>query len=418
MNKGLLKKSNYSQDEMLGERVREVLYFSGFAFIFFGYFLQSTILPEVFNIVSAAATPIKFFGAFVVFLSLFLKKNYKISFLALGALFLLVSVLVRHYSTVNLVYVMILIIGANGINFNGIARLYVLLEIICISITILLCLQGIIPNLTYFRYSSMRQAFGFIYPTDFAAHLTFLYVTSSYLRGSKFKLIDALFGIGIAIFQFRTCEARLDSSLVLLSVVLFYLLAKHHNLNTGLNTWINKVFANALYFLIPFLFALTFLLPKLYMTGSSLAAWLDGLLSGRIYLVAEGMQRYPFTLFGQQVITNGYGGLAGQNAIRSIYGYFMLDSSFAITGITYGIIMSAIVLFIFWNSIRKAKQARDIFLLISILIISIHCFVAQFYFDPSYNIFLLLCFSRISFETVLRQNFDNNRSVYTEAQAV
>lgn len=414
MNNGLVKENKNSQREFSMTGIRDALYLTGFSFIFIGYFLQSTMFPEIVNIVSVAVSPIKILGTALVLASLFVKKNYRVSFLLLSAAFLITAILVRHYSTVNLIYVIVLQLGASDIKFDSIVRLYVRLETVCILLTILFCLAGIIPNLTYFRYNSIRQAFGFIYPTDFAAHLTFLYAANSYIRGTKFKWIDVLLGLGIAIFQFSACDARLDSSLVLMAVLLFYFLSRYQRLNKKPVVWLSRFFANALYFLVPFLFGLTFFLPKLYVAGNHLTIWLDGLLSGRIHLVAEGMQKYPFTLFGQQVITNGYGGLAGQTANRNIYGYFILDSSYAITAITYGLVLSGIMLFIFWNSIRKAKLENELFLLACILIVSIHCFVAQFYFDPSYNVFLMICFSRVVQRYPLKRQNTNQEIGYME----
>ncbi|MGV0120082.1 hypothetical protein [Lacticaseibacillus paracasei] len=375
---------------------RIAFYLSGLSLILVGFFLESTLLPQVLSAFLAFVTPLKVSGSALVLISLLLKRKYSSLYIFASAFFLVTAIIVKQNSSTNLLFVMLLIIGAESIDFDQICKIYLFLDLLLTILTIFLCFQGIIPNLTYNRDGILRQSLGFIYPTDFAAHLTYMYLAFCYLRRHHYRWFDATIGILLAFFQERVCNARLDMSLVLLSVLLF-LLASKSLTSKNLRFWnvITSSFSKALFIALPLAYIFTFLLSKWYLSGNNIVDQINSFLSNRVSLVAEGMQRYPITMFGQVVESSGLGGLLGQSLDRNLYGYFMLDSSYAICVINFGLVMTGVSLFIFWKIIRNASRG-NLHLLIIIAILIIHFFVAQFMLNPSYNVFLLACFSEVA----------------------
>lgn len=51
---------------------------------------------------------------------------------------------------------------------------------------------GIVGNMVSFREEKVRNSFGFIYATDFAAHIFYLVLMYFYLRSGKFNLIEIM----------------------------------------------------------------------------------------------------------------------------------------------------------------------------------------------------------------------------------
>ena len=52
--------------------------------------------------------------------------------------------------------------------------------------------MGLLENMVSFREEKVRNSFGFIYATDFAAHIFYLVLMYFYLRSGKFNLIEIM----------------------------------------------------------------------------------------------------------------------------------------------------------------------------------------------------------------------------------
>ena len=83
---------------------------------------------------------------------------------------------------------------------------------------------GWIENLVYRPPGrNLRMAFGFTYPTRFAAHIYYLILWYWYLRDEKFTYVETVIPVCAGIFLWIFCEARLSSiSLVLLALAMAY----------------------------------------------------------------------------------------------------------------------------------------------------------------------------------------------------
>ena len=75
----------------------------------------------------------------------------------------------------------------------------------------LLSLLKVVPNLQYSRGAVIRNSFGFIYPTDFAAHCFYLYVAISYLLKDRYIGLRSLSGVLLALFIIKFCDARMNA---------------------------------------------------------------------------------------------------------------------------------------------------------------------------------------------------------------
>ena len=89
---------------------------------------------------------------------------------------------------------LLLLPGAGQINFRKMIKVDVLISTVLTAATILYSLAGIIDNLAWsMGNGKARMAFGFIYSTDFAAHIFFLMLGWWYLRDKKVNWKDTVF---------------------------------------------------------------------------------------------------------------------------------------------------------------------------------------------------------------------------------
>ena len=79
-----------------------------------------------------------------------------------------------------LVYSLLMVLLVNA-DRKVILKTYVGVAGTIVLTVFLLSLLKVVPNLQYSRGAVIRNSFGFIYPTDFAAHCFYLYVAISYL---------------------------------------------------------------------------------------------------------------------------------------------------------------------------------------------------------------------------------------------
>ena len=91
----------------------------------------------------------------------------------------------------------------------------------------LLSLLKVVPNLQYSRGAVIRNSFGFIYPTDFAAHCFYLYVAISYLLKDRYIGLRSLSGVLLALFIIKFCDARMNAISLLVRCLALSLLLFH-----------------------------------------------------------------------------------------------------------------------------------------------------------------------------------------------
>ena len=101
----------------------------------------------------------------------------------------------------------LLIVGAKGVSFDRIARVFLVTVGAVVGISLVLSLTGMVTNLEYIRYVSdpsapggsfgvKRYAFGTTYPTTFSEFVFFLSAAWLYLRRRTAKIFDV---IGLAV---------------------------------------------------------------------------------------------------------------------------------------------------------------------------------------------------------------------------
>ena len=199
---------------------------------------------------------------------------------------------------------MVILIGARGVSFRKILKTYFIVSASVVGLAFAASMLGVIANLQYTLGSrGIRNSFGIIYPTDFAAHLFFLMVIFFYLRGERVKGWQYMICLVTAVLVYVFCNTRLDVSCMILAVVLY--MGINRGKRSGRNIkekyrpagFIKKY---AMYSM-PAAALFMSVLTLLFKAGGTFWQRLDEIMSNRLSLGQMGLREYGIKLFGQQV---------------------------------------------------------------------------------------------------------------------
>lgn len=287
--------------------------------------------------------------------------------------------------------ILLLIIGAKNINLKSIVSVYFTVTFVLLIITICSALTGHIENLVYFQEGRRsRMALGIGYPTDFAAYIFYDTIAYIYIRGKKIKYFElaVLFVVGIGVYWIT--DARLNSICIIIAVCIFtYLkIREDHGKRIGKNYEINKVWSFLLALAPVICGAFMIICSIVYSSGSRITDLLDRILNYRLYQGNKAIDIFGFTLWGQYIPMQGYGGTTDMPKH-----YFFLDSSYINIVMQYGLLVFGLVLFVWIIISFRARKEKNWILLWIVAVISVQCMIEHHMLEIAYNPFILAAFA-------------------------
>lgn len=310
-------------------------------------------------------------------------KKY-MSALAIG--FCTFMVYLKNGETDILVYVL-LILGAKGISFRKIIRLYFSICVSILLFTMVSSQVGLVENHVWdLPYRNIRIAFGFIYPTDFASHILFLCFCWWYLRGMTLSYLEAWVIVCLGAFVYIFCEARFSAAMLLVlgAIMMHYCYKKRQCKKYRMPLSLTKVLE-----IIPLLCAVCIhVCSILYNSSNRLFAWANDLLSGRLLLAKRAIDIYGFNLWGAYIPMIGNG---GKSSVPEKY--FYIDSSYIRFSLCYGLVFLGLFLILFWMAENCIKQKKEWVLMWILALAAVHGLFEQHLFELEFFPFLLVIFS-------------------------
>lgn len=378
--------NKYSRNSLIMINIRDTLYLSSFAIYFSYLFLRTTmfyiVIPNQIHLLVAICS------TGLIIIKVLGYDAYTIRQLVIIILFIAIVALVWVNSGyTNLIMLALLILGAKNISFKKIVRVHLTLGLLLLIITILSSLVGIIPNLVYQQDDRIRNSFGAIYPTDFAAHVFYLVLSYCYIKGKNLRLFDYTLFLILAILLLYFCDARLDSISIILTVLAMLLLSFKKNRP------IRRIINFLLSYSVPICATFFIILTIIYSPNNENLIKLNSLLSNRLSLGKYGIEEYGFSLFGKYIEMSGWGGLNGFN--KKISTYFFIDSSFLKITLTYGIIFTLFICVMYVSFCKDRIKNNDILLPTLIALASLNSMIAHHFIDLAYNPFLFIFLSKI-----------------------
>ncbi len=350
---------------------------------------QEEFLPARFFVRNFLLEPQYILLAIVVLRHLFSKKYDWREILAAIAIGRCAFYAYEQIQYVEWLTMLMLMLGAYGSSFRKVVKIHFLTRLVIFIGVVVATQIGLIDNLVY-QVRTERMAFGFVYPTEFAAYSLFLILWYWYLRGEKWTYVECflpLFGsIFVKVFSDARASCYLMAALFVVMIYHVWQCKRAEQMETKYQ--MNRVFSYVLAGSMLLCAILIMAFSVLYTPENAMLVKLDGFLSSRLSLSKKGMDIFGFTLWGTWIRLLGNGGYLNGNRV-----YFFIDSVFMQFAIQYGAIMMSIVLALFWwVGVKARKQKQWIFLWLAAFI-AVHGIVEPNAFKVAYNPMIFAAFA-------------------------
>lgn len=290
------------------------------------------------------------------------------------------------------VFFYMFIVGARKVDFRKVAMIAFVIGALTTIIVTALSPLGLYTSIVidWTELPRKRYAFGFIYPTDYAAHICFLCLLFFWLRKGEMKWFDILLYAGCAGFIYYFCIAKVDTACILM-IVAFGLLFKFDKCRSILMKF-KLVFILA----IPVIAAFMILLTACFDQNNSFYQFIHThfeTVYSRLYTGKASLDEYGTNLFGSWILEMGLGGSAEHVAIDE---YTFIDVSYLRMIIKHGLLAFAFIITWYPYMISRRLRRGDLVTAAVWLIIAINSAIAHHFIDFSYNVFILMLFADLT----------------------
>lgn len=322
----------------------------------------------------------------------------------------------HSYSYAFIYELAVLLFLAHGMEFRKILTVHLAVSLAVTLVTVILALSGRIENLTYYQKAHnyrARMAFGFLYPTDFCAHLFFMTLSYVWLRLRKIRWGEIVAIAVLGIFTWVCCDARTTTLLFALLVLrLGIMKLRAHMASSGKSAdhaacgsrtmraarrsaerrsgttffscfreWIDWLAVLSA----PVFAVMMILMSRFYSESSRFLRFMNRVLNNRFYCGHIGFERYNVRLWAQNVEMHGAGG-----TVKHSTEYFFLDCSYVNILLRLGLVVLAAMLTILVISANRERKTGDHMKLFLLFLIIVACVSEHHLIEIQANPFLLL----------------------------
>lgn len=307
----------------------------------------------------------------------------------------LVTIVTLMSSANYLVTTVLLVMAAREIQFRKIIKVYLWVVGSILLVAFIAAMLGIIDNITFVTDDGLRQSFGVVYTTDFAAHIFYLCCAYLDLIAKRFRLLNllpVLIGLWVIYYYTHTITNIIGMLVLLLTYVCYIYrrqLKQFRLIRLGLR---------GNFLALPLCAVIITWLTAIFNYQNNLLRILNDALSTRLALGYNGLLAYGVKLFGQSRIPiNGWGGERSEVFTDGIGNltYFYLDSSFINMLISYGLILTLVIIIGITVFLYLRTRQKDYLLPIMFVAISICSAFDQHFLEVTYNVFLLALFAKL-----------------------
>lgn len=350
------------------QNIGKTLYFIGLLF------LQASHTCANIVFLSGYLPIIKLLGILVLICYFVINLKYKkLNKSKLSLLFLVaISGLMSYYLTTDttIIELVLVVIASIGLDFNKIIEKDFKVKLL-ILILVVSCyhLGYTSSSFTVFRNGELRNSFGFYHPNIFGLYIMILFLEYIYLK--KIKNIKLILITIILAFSINSSTNSRSAVFGIIGATL--LLCCDGITKKILSTKIISFILKNLYII---LLILSVGLTLLYINNNEIAIWINEVLSERLFLQAEFLEKYKVSFFGNAIdytktLDNGY--------IRYL--------------LNYGIFATILFTVISYSNIKKSIDNKNIYMTTYMLIFLIYMMSEQSVFYIYFNVFLLYTFA-------------------------
>lgn len=287
--------------------------------------------------------------------------------------FIIVGGVVSYFITNDImIFEILLMVAASiGLKFNEVIKNDFKSKIIIFTLIVSSYLLGYTStNFTIFRNGELRNAFGFYHPNTFGMYAMIIFLEYIYIMRPKNIGLILSASLLVAFINFSSNARSAVYSIV--SVVVLVLLRRY--LNKSIQ---NRAIAFILRNLYIFLLAISICVTILYINKNDLALWLNELMTGRISLQAEYMNRYNVGLFGNKIDFTK-----------------TLDNGYLKCLLNYGILVIGLYAWMNYSIVKKALKNNNFIIVMYMVVLQIYTMSESSMLYIYFNIFLLYAFTK------------------------
>lgn len=391
----------------------ELLFYIGFIPFLWVLFWRTSDFPQIGQLETLSML---FFGVCVA-LKMLLFDAWKLWEILLFVLCVGVAGLSYYKSTfLRPLVIVIAIYGARGLDGRKILKVWLVMSVMNIILTLSAAGLGLIRNFKMewddkWALTDTKNSLGFIYSTDCAARFFFTSLVYFYLRGEKLRWFEYLIFTAMALILFRYTGGRIDSGCILITAGLFGIVNLGKKMMRGRTgfmtradrflTAAKKVIAFGAMISLPAAAVVTLLLCRIY-RPSGILQKLNEWMSTRLEIGHQTFEDNPITLFGTFIKMYGNGDGENYHYIEGA-SYNFIDISYQNVLMLYGLVFFLLLLGLFiWLAWRRRC---DTYLMLCIIMIAANCMIAHHLTELAYIPFTMLVFARDDKNVITTEEF-------------
>lgn len=320
----------------------------------------------------------------LILFKLFTQDRYSLQRLLLNfSLGILLTATIFFHRDYGILDLTAILLGAHGVPLKKSVAVFFYTVLFLTAFLMLLSLTGAIENfVTHTDDGNARYSFGAAYPTDFAATVFYLQLSAGYLFRKKYPLIKLLFWVGVSVFLYFFCHARLDCILIIAFALVMYL-------NACLPAFFRRDgVQRTMLVLVPALCLGSVLLHMLYSPNDPFTEKLNELLSGRLYYGNRALFDHGFSFFGADIPLQG-NGFTTEVKDESL-GYYFVDCGFLLIALKYGLVLLVVISAAFLSAMRTESVRSQATLSVIILFLALTSTVDHHLLEIGFDPFLLI----------------------------
>lgn len=345
---------------------------------------------EIFRIISFLSLTVN------LVLSINRFKGSEILILVFFLLVVIVTGILSEYiSLLYLTYA--LVVGAKGLDFRSIMKVWLGLAFAISFISIAGSSVGIIEDKIYHKpvdslesmglSSSISHCAGYLWTTGCAIHISMICLIYWIMKKGKMRLADYLVLICAFWFTYDYNKARQASAVILLIILASFYVWYYQSLHKDPNRFLLGLFLVC----IPLFAGLSLYATIAYDKTDLFWVGANILLSSRLALGNEGIEKYGISWFGQPVEMVG--------ADVRIEDYNYIDSSYVQAYVLWGIVLSTFLIAAYQIISYRAYKKRDFVMLFSVFVVGLSSITSQYLFQIYYCPLLVALFSNYGIST-------------------
>ena len=362
----------------------EVMVLVGFVLYYLSQFKYTTMFQFPFTMIKI----VKYSGLLLIALKviIFDRKKYSMKQYLLIFVVMVLLIITAIFSTYRIfLEYLLVILGFRNINYKKVLYCFMITCSISLLITMFCSKVGIVENVIRHRSNgTIRESFGIVFPTDFAAYFFYLFSVYICLNDSP-KPLKIFILLEIAILVYSVTNARLDFICMVIVSAVYWGLPK---VSTKiLDSLFSKLVLKNMFLICGIVIVI---LTFFYSPNIKILQKLDSVLTTRLSLGQKMYEKYGIKLWGQEIEEHGFGG-----ATQDLGKYKMefIDSSYVKMIVKYGIVATAIVSIYSLVLTYKFMDRKKYKIVCVFAVIFINSMIAHHYLEIAYNFLipLLLC---------------------------